>query len=485
MIKHKQQIEKAEEEERLKKEKEAEKLKETGKKVEQVNEPEETPTATPDEVVEELPESPDQHADAVEDADFGNEFEQDGSDVSNQASGLNEVKEETFENTESISKEELGRVVASRWTGQHSDDHTEELHHTGHIEDDDDSDTPENGSDDEYDGYHLDSGGHDRTYGDDMEPDSLEEDDDAEEHVDHDISSSSDFEDATKISDLSVIGASSWLDKFRQSFQAVLQSLKLFKTPVNTSDASRIRKEYDDYSGKLLKMQSRISSLSEKLKTDFGGWWTLTINNKHSALRTRRRGTCSLRQPPMAKMDTEMKICNDCIMMGKDFHLIGALLDKFLESFQHILEELVSFARPASVVLQSCNMPEGVDFAGFVLGKLGGPSQWRLPTVHLFSYFSAASGHISKGYHFPIEGVAIIPSKCLRNKIIGFSTHLMKCIQQGRVHNISLKLQEEERECPMDFMPDESAIPHRSLYPELQDKLDSMNEGRMEGHDEL
>ncbi|XP_076912641.1 small ribosomal subunit protein eS17-like [Bidens hawaiensis] len=57
-----------------------------------------------------------------------------------------------------------------------------------------------------------------------------------------------------------------------------------------------------------------------------------------------------------------------------------------------------------------------------------------------------------------IEKVAIIPSKRLRNKIVGFSTHLMKRIQKGPVRGISLKLQEEERERRMDFVPDESAI---------------------------
>ncbi|KAF6166431.1 hypothetical protein GIB67_034982 [Kingdonia uniflora] len=57
-----------------------------------------------------------------------------------------------------------------------------------------------------------------------------------------------------------------------------------------------------------------------------------------------------------------------------------------------------------------------------------------------------------------LEEVAIIPSKRLRNKIAGFSTHLMKRIQRGPVRGISLKLQEEERERRMDFVPEKSAI---------------------------
>ena len=56
------------------------------------------------------------------------------------------------------------------------------------------------------------------------------------------------------------------------------------------------------------------------------------------------------------------------------------------------------------------------------------------------------------------EEVAIIPSKALKNKIAGYTTHLMKRIQRGPVRGISLKLQEEERERRMDFVPDISAV---------------------------
>ncbi|KAJ9454419.1 40S ribosomal protein S17-3 [Diplonema papillatum] len=52
------------------------------------------------------------------------------------------------------------------------------------------------------------------------------------------------------------------------------------------------------------------------------------------------------------------------------------------------------------------------------------------------------------------EEVSLIPSKRLRNKIAGFTTHLMKRISRGPVRGISLKLQEEERERRMDFVPE-------------------------------
>merc|ERR1712144_112801 len=44
------------------------------------------------------------------------------------------------------------------------------------------------------------------------------------------------------------------------------------------------------------------------------------------------------------------------------------------------------------------------------------------------------------------DEVAAIPSKRLRNKIAGFTTHMMKRISRGPVKGISLKLQEEESE---------------------------------------
>ena len=81
------------------------------------------------------------------------------------------------------------------------------------------------------------------------------------------------------------------------------------------------------------------------------------------------------------------------------------------------------------------------------------------------------------------DEVATIPSKRLRNKIAGFVTHLMKRIQRGPVRGISLKLQEEERERRMDFVPDVSAldVPTLEVDEDTMALLKSLEFGEIQG----
>jgi len=57
-----------------------------------------------------------------------------------------------------------------------------------------------------------------------------------------------------------------------------------------------------------------------------------------------------------------------------------------------------------------------------------------------------------------LEDVAYVSTKRLRNKIAGYTTHLMKRIQTGPVKGISLKIQEDEREKRLDFVPSKSHV---------------------------
>ena len=70
-------------------------------------------------------------------------------------------------------------------------------------------------------------------------------------------------------------------------------------------------------------------------------------------------------------------------------------------------------------------------------------------------------GKLTKDFHVNkriIDDIAVIQSKRMRNKIGGYTTHLMKRIERGPVRGISLRLQEEERERKMDFVPEKSEI---------------------------
>jgi small subunit ribosomal protein S17e len=97
-----------------------------------------------------------------------------------------------------------------------------------------------------------------------------------------------------------------------------------------------------------------------------------------------------------------------------------------------------------------------------------------------YSRLSANDFHTNKRV---CDEVAILPSKRMRNKVAGFITHLMKRIQRGPVRGISLKLQEEERERRMDFVPDVSAVNTETIEvdPDTKAMLRSIGLGSMSG----
>ena len=82
-----------------------------------------------------------------------------------------------------------------------------------------------------------------------------------------------------------------------------------------------------------------------------------------------------------------------------------------------------------------------------------------------------------------VDDVAILPSKRMRNKIAGYTTHLMRRIAKGPVRGISLKLQEEERERRLDFVPEVSALEQETIQidSDTRDLLESLGYGNLNG----
>ncbi|KAM3348821.1 hypothetical protein ACQJBY_022196 [Aegilops geniculata] len=190
-----------------------------------------------------------------------------------------EEQDHTSVNSEGLSKAELGRLVASRWTGENVDDvgksdkkgHEDELDLPEPAEEafEDEHDIPEP-VEENYAGYHSEIED-DRHKFEDEELSNVSDDEYVDDHEEPDVSYKSDDDrKGDDHSDLTASGQASLLDKIQQTVQNVLQKFNFFKTPVDLSEAAHVRKEYDDASSKLSKIQSRITSLTDKLKQDFG-----------------------------------------------------------------------------------------------------------------------------------------------------------------------------------------------------------------------
>merc|ERR1719222_53057 len=91
------------------------------------------------------------------------------------------------------------------------------------------------------------------------------------------------------------------------------------------------------------------------------------------------------------------------------------------------------------------------------MGRVRTKTVKRAPRALIEKYY----GKLTQDFHVNkriIDDVSVIQTKRLRNKIAGYTTHLMNRIQKGPVRGISLRLQEEERERKMDFIPEKSEI---------------------------
>ncbi|KAG8052625.1 hypothetical protein GUJ93_ZPchr0001g29521 [Zizania palustris] len=277
-------IEKAEEKECLRKEKEEKRMKEDAEKqaANENKDPDASQDVDSQETHGNVQEDESKHDPEIQDDTSIKAGPGDESPPKDTSAEPTKEQEPTHVNSEDLSREELGRLVASRWTGEKVDEVSKDdrkEHETEHdmpepseeaLEDE--LDVPEP-AEDSYNGYHSEVED-DRLKFDDEDFSNESEDEYADDHDEHDESYKSDddqkADDHSVHSDLTASGQASWLDKIQQTVHNVLQTFNFFKTPVDLSEASRVRKEYDDASSKLSKIQSRISTLTDKLKHDFG-----------------------------------------------------------------------------------------------------------------------------------------------------------------------------------------------------------------------
>lgn len=127
------------------------------------------------------------------------------------------------ESTEGLLREDLGRLVASRWTGEKTEHQVEEV-----------------------------SPNKDNYGGNNEIPEGTDD-------KDHDNSDG-----------VTILNGPSLLEKIQDAAQNLFQAINLFPAPLDKLDANRVRKDYEDSTTRLSDIQERIASLTEKLKHDFG-----------------------------------------------------------------------------------------------------------------------------------------------------------------------------------------------------------------------
>nr|CCC95753.1 hypothetical protein, unlikely [Trypanosoma congolense IL3000] len=91
------------------------------------------------------------------------------------------------------------------------------------------------------------------------------------------------------------------------------------------------------------------------------------------------------------------------------------------------------------------------------MGKIRTKTVKRASKLIVEKYFSRLNKDFYQNKRVVMDAT-IARSKKLKNKIAGYATHIMKRLARGPVRGISLKLQEEERERRMDYVPEVSYV---------------------------
>ncbi|KAI3822954.1 hypothetical protein L1987_10556 [Smallanthus sonchifolius] len=265
---HKERIEKAVEKERIQKEKEVKQKKEAEESESKEHKSEEKVDAGEQEPVN----NNDDEAAILDNPPSGQNLKENPAElpvdvVQNAHASLDngEKGEDATKDIDSLSREDLGREIGSRWTGKKTDQQDHDINDVKN-----DYETSVNVHDEENNGYDTET---------DEDHQHYDDDEDTEAHMDdvgdaaNDDSSSSynyDPDDDMDMLDMETESSPSWFEKIQRTVRNILQNVNPFQTPVDVSEAENVKKEYDEAITKLSKLKSKISRLKKKLGNDFG-----------------------------------------------------------------------------------------------------------------------------------------------------------------------------------------------------------------------
>ncbi|MCO5566408.1 hypothetical protein L7F22_020085 [Adiantum nelumboides] len=185
-----------------------------------------------------------------DDATAGNAEEKTAESDSKESPSLKENEHE------SLSKEELGRLVASRWTGENPN-----VDEEGEEKADDESNLEDQSTFyDDAEHEHDDEASAEDEDDEDDEKDVVDGHNEADEDADTFISTGDEL-----------TNEGPWWEKLKQKLKDFSKNIiSPFKSPVDKSEADAVRKDFKESNTRLNEIQSKVSELEKKLEQDFG-----------------------------------------------------------------------------------------------------------------------------------------------------------------------------------------------------------------------
>ncbi|KAJ7518369.1 hypothetical protein O6H91_21G065900 [Diphasiastrum complanatum] len=173
------------------------------------------------------------------------------------------------ENLESLSKEELGKLVASRWTGEkveHEGRFGENSDNSHHVMEETDEAVDDSSNNLHETGEEFENNENADWVNEDRENEDNEEEEEEEEEEDNYEKTYVPSEHTDSLSPPS----SPWWKRVLLAPQTLLKLIGVTNLQFDKSEVERIRREFSEANSKLTSLQRKISDLELKLKQDFG-----------------------------------------------------------------------------------------------------------------------------------------------------------------------------------------------------------------------